>query len=37
MVEQEREKKRYLKTEKWNSVISFHKKKRVLLRHLKKY
>lgn len=37
VVEQEREKRKYLKTEKWNSMISFHKKKRVLLRHLKKY
>lgn len=37
IAEQEREKRKYLKTEKWNSMISFHKKKRVLLRHLKKY
>ena len=31
----ELERKRFMKREKWNTVIQFHKKKRILLRHLK--
>lgn len=29
------ERKRFMKREKWDTVIQFHKKKRVMLRHFK--
>lgn len=31
----EMDRKKFVKREKWNTVIQFHKKKRILLRHLK--
>ena len=31
----ELERKRFMKREKWDTVIQFHKKKRVMLRHFK--
>ena len=35
VVNVEKSKRRFMKMEKWNNVIQFHKKKKVLLRHLK--
>eukprot|EP00352_Strombidinopsis_acuminata_P001178 CAMPEP_0176343334 /NCGR_PEP_ID=MMETSP0126-20121128/3874_1 /TAXON_ID=141414 ORGANISM="Strombidinopsis acuminatum, Strain SPMC142" /NCGR_SAMPLE_ID=MMETSP0126 /ASSEMBLY_ACC=CAM_ASM_000229 /LENGTH=70 /DNA_ID=CAMNT_0017689247 /DNA_START=6326 /DNA_END=6541 /DNA_ORIENTATION=+ len=32
----EQEKKRFLLKEKWTNLIQYHKKKKVMLRHLKK-